>query len=154
MLIFAHILAGALLGLGFWHITNDRRAVLFCIIGSILPDLIDKPLGFLFPSVFGGGRTVFHALIISIVILFCIFLFFQSPVRWLGSGMVCALLLHQAADEMWTLPENWFFPFLGPFRGDMISDYILTYFWLEISSPFEWMFMMISVVILIKTYYR
>ena len=42
MLNFAHIFAGALLGLGFWHLTNDRRAVPFCIAGSILLDLIDK----------------------------------------------------------------------------------------------------------------
>jgi len=59
MLIFAHIFAGALLGLGFWHLTNDRRAIIVCIVASILPDLIDKSLGLLFPLVLGGGGERF-----------------------------------------------------------------------------------------------
>ena len=31
MFIFAHVFAGALLGLVFWHLTNDRRAIPVCI---------------------------------------------------------------------------------------------------------------------------
>lgn len=153
MLIFAHIFAGALLGLGFWHLTNDRRAVLFCVVGSILPDIIDKSLGLVFPSVLGGGRTVFHALVIIIVILLCTLIFFRSMARWPGAGMAGAVLLHQIMDEMWTLPADWFWPLLGPFTGHMIPDYIGFYFWQEITSPSEWIFMTGSLVILAKTYY-
>jgi hypothetical protein len=69
MLIFAHVFAGALLGLGFWHLTKDRRAITVCIVASILPDLIDKSLGLAFPLVLGGGRTVFHSLLIVGVVL-------------------------------------------------------------------------------------
>ena len=91
MLIFAHIFAGALLGLGLWHLTNDRRAVIFCIALSILPDLIDKTLGFLLPAVLGGGRTGFHALVIIIVILLCMLMFSQSAVRWqVGRNRRCS----------------------------------------------------------------
>jgi membrane-bound metal-dependent hydrolase YbcI (DUF457 family) len=153
MLIFAHIFAGALLGLGFWHLTNDRRAVLFCVVGSILPDLIDKSLGLVFPSVLGGGRTVFHALVIIMVILLCTLIFFRSMARWPGAGMAGAVLLHQIMDEMWTLPADWFWPLLGPFTGHMILDYIAFYFWQEITSPSEWIFMTGSLAILAKTYY-
>ena len=35
MFIFAHVFAGALLGLVFWHLTQDRRAIPVCIAGSI-----------------------------------------------------------------------------------------------------------------------
>ena len=35
MFIFAHVFAGALLGLVFWHLTKDRRAIL-----SVLLDLL------------------------------------------------------------------------------------------------------------------
>jgi len=154
MLIFAHIFAGALLGLGFWHLTSDRRAVLFCIAGSILPDLIDKTLGLSFPSVLGGGRTLFHALVIVLVILLCMLILSPSRFRLLGAGVACALLLHQLLDEMWMEPANWFYPLLGPFTGQMIPEYIGVYFWLEITNPFEWVFMIGSVVILAKTYYR
>jgi hypothetical protein len=70
----------------------------------------------------------------------------------LGAGVASAILLHQIFDEMWTLPANWFYPLLGPFQSSMIPDYILTYFWLEITNPSEWLFMFGSVVILVKSY--
>jgi hypothetical protein len=151
MFIFAHIFAGALLGLLFWQLANDRRAVPLCIIGSVLPDLFDKPLGLLFPSVLGGGRTVFHALIIVAIILLCTLVFVRS--RWLGAGVAGGVLLHQVLDEMWNLPANWFYPLLGPFQGHMIPDYIGTFFWFEITNPSEWLFMIGSVVILARTYH-
>jgi membrane-bound metal-dependent hydrolase YbcI (DUF457 family) len=154
MFIFAHVFAGVLLGLGFWHLTNDRRAVPVCIIGSILPDLIDKSLGLLFPAVLGGGRTVFHSLmIVGLLLVICVLLFlFRSRVVLLGLGFACALFLHQILDEMWMLPANWFYPLLGPFQGQMIPEYIGIYFWLEITNPSEWMFMIASVVILAESY--
>jgi hypothetical protein len=152
MFIFAHVFAGALLGLVFWHLTKDRRAIPVCITGSILSDLIDKSLGLLFPSVLSGGRTVFHSLGLVVVILLFTFMFVRSNLRLLGVGFACSILLHQVFDEMWTLPANWFYPLLGPFQGSMIPDYILTYFWLEITNPLEWLFMAGSVVILVKSY--
>ena len=153
MFIFAHIFAGALLGLVFWHLTNDRRAVPLCIAASILPDLIDKSLGLLVPSVLGGGRTVFHSLlIVGVVLLLWVLLFGRSRFVLLGVGVVCALLLHQLFDEMWMLPANWFYPLLGPFQGQMIPDYIGTFFWREITNPSEWMFMIGTVAILAASY--
>jgi len=153
MLIFAHVFAGALLGLGFWHLTKDRRAVPLCIAASVLPDLIDKSLALLFPLVLGGGRTVFHSLlVVGVVLLLCSLLFVRSRFVLLGVGVACAVLLHQIFDEMWTLPANWFYPLLGPFQGQLIPDYIGIYFWLEITHPSEWIFMIATVVILAETY--
>ena len=152
MFIFAHVFAGTLLGLIFWHLTKDRRAIPVCIAGSIIPDLIDKSLGLLFPPVLSSGRTVFHSLGLVLVILLFTLMFFRSNLRLLGVAVAGAILLHQVFDEMWTLPANWFYPLLGPFQGSMIPDYVLTYFWLEITNPSEWVFMFGSVVILIKSY--
>ncbi len=120
--------------------------------GSIIPDLIDKPLGLVFPSVLGGGRTVFHTLIIVGIMLLCIVIFARSASRWLGAGMACAVLLHQVMDEMWILPANWLYPFFGPFQGHMIPDYIGIYFWNEMSDPSEWMFVIGAVMILALAY--
>jgi hypothetical protein len=152
MFIFAHVFAGALLGLVFWHLTNDRRAIVAGIAGSILPDVIDKSLGLLFPSVLGGGRTVFHSLGIVLVILIITLMFVRFSLRLLGVGIAGAILLHQVFDEMWNEPANWFYPLLGPFQGSMIPDYLLTYFWFEITNPGEWLFMFGSVVIVVKSY--
>jgi membrane-bound metal-dependent hydrolase YbcI (DUF457 family) len=126
MFIFAHVFAGALVGLVLWHLTKDRRALPVCIVGSIIPDLIDKSLGLLFPSVLGGGRTVFHSISIVFIILIVALLFVRSNLRLMGLGLACAILLHQVFDEMWTLPTNWFYPLLGLFQGWMIPVYILT----------------------------
>jgi len=152
MFIFAHVFAGALLGLVFWHLVKDRRAIPVCIAGSIIPDVIDKSLGLLFPSVLSSGRTVIHSLSIVFIILIVALLFVRSNLRLMGLGLACAILLHQVFDEMWTLPANWFYPLLGPFQGWMIPDYILTYFWFEITNPTEWLFMVGTVVILVKSY--
>ena len=152
MFIFAHVFAGALLGLVFWHLTQDRRAIPVCIAGSILPDIIDKSLGLLFPSVLSSGRTVFHSLGLVFITLILILIFIRTDLRLLGVGFACALFLHQVFDEMWTLPANWFYPLLGPFQGSMIPDYLFTYFWLEITNPSEWIFMAGTLVILVKSY--
>ena len=50
MFIFAHIFLGALIGLGFWHLTDDRRALPLCIIGAVFPDLLDKSLALIIPA--------------------------------------------------------------------------------------------------------
>ena len=154
MYIFAHLFAGALLGLGFWHLTNDRRAVPVCVIASVLPDVIDKSLGFLFPLDLGSGRTVFHSLLIVLVILLGTVILVRPGHRWLGLvlGATCAILLHQVFDEMWLLPANWFYPLLGPFQGSMIPEYIGVYFWREITNPSEWMFLIASGAIFFKSY--
>ena len=152
MFLFAHVFAGALLGLVFWHLTNDRRAITVCITASILPDLIDKSLGLLFPVVLGGGRTVFHSLGIVFIILIVTLMFVRSSLRLLGVGFAGAILLHQIFDEMWNEPVNWFYPLLGPFQGSMIPDYIDIYFWFEITNPSEWLFIIGTVVILVKSY--
>ena len=152
MFIFAHVFAGALLGLVCWHLIQDRRVILVCIAGSLLPDLIDKSLGLLFPAFLGGGRTVFHSLGLVFLLLIVTFMFVQSSRRVLGVGFAGAILLHQVLDQMWHEPANWFYPLLGPFQGSMIPDYIRNYFWFEITNPSEWMFMAGTVVILVKSY--
>jgi len=153
MFIFAHVFAGALLGLVFWHLTKDRRAIPVCIAGSIIPDLVDKSLGLLFPSVLSSGRTVFHSLGLVFIILIFMLVFVRSNLKVLAIGFACTIFLHQVFDEMWTMPANWYYPLLGPFQGSMIPDYVLTYFWLDITNPSEWVFMIGTVVILVKSYH-
>lgn len=53
-------------GKGFSRLV-DYRLVL---IGSMLPDIIDKPLGIAFPAALGSGRTVAHTFLF-LFLLFC-----------------------------------------------------------------------------------
>ena len=152
MFIFAHIFAGALLGWGLMQLTHDRKVLLLCIAGSMLPDLVDKSLGLVFPSVFNGGRTLFHSLMILGIIVLPAALVVRSRYVFYGIGGAAAVLLHQVFDEMWHQPVNWLYPVMGPFQGTMVPDYFGAYFWFEISNPSEWMFMIGSVILVAESY--
>jgi membrane-bound metal-dependent hydrolase YbcI (DUF457 family) len=153
MFIFAHIFAGALLGWGLMQLTHDRRILLLCIAGSMLPDIVDKSLGLVFPVVFNGGRTLFHSLMILGIIVVLAALLIRSRFVFYGAGVAAAVLLHQVCDEMWHQPVNWLYPVLGPFQGTMIPDYFAAYFLFEISNPSEWLFMIGSVIVLAESYW-
>jgi len=152
MFIFAHFFCGALIGLGFWHLTNDQRALPLCILGAILPDLLDKSLAMLFPEVFGSGRTIGHSLFFVAIIFVAGVLLWQYRKTLLGIAFACAIFSHQILDAMWTVPSAWFYPLSGPFPTYMIPDYVGHYFWLEILNPSEWVFGWASLVIVVAWY--
>jgi len=152
MFIFAHVFCGALIGVGFWHVTHDRRALPLCILGAILSDLLDKSLAMIIPGILGSGRTIGHSL------LFCTVIGVSAVILWkyrhtlLGMAFACAVFSHQILDAMWSVPSTWYFPLLGPFPVFIIPDYVGHYFWLEVSSLSEWMFAGASLVIIVLWY--
>jgi inner membrane protein len=86
----------------------------FLIIGSIIPDIIDKPVGHLFFSnFFSNGRIFSHTLLFVVIILVLgIYLFLSRKQRWLlalGIGTAAHLML----DQMWLSPETFLWPFYG-----------------------------------------
>jgi hypothetical protein len=58
------------------------------------------------------------------------------------------VLLHQLIDGMWHEPVTWLYPLLGPFPPYHDINYFTTYFWLEISSPSEWVFLFATLGVL------
>lgn len=89
----------------------DYRVVM---LGSMLPDLIDKPIGaFLFRNTFHNSRIFCHSLIFSFLLLLIGFLYFRKSknnnVILLG---VCSLI-HQILDSMWLYPKIFYWPFTG-----------------------------------------
>lgn len=152
MFIFAHVFLGALIGLGFWHLSHDRRALPLCILGAILPDLLDKSLALLVPGLLGSGRTIGHTLIVCAIVAASALILWHYRRTLLGIAFICAILSHQILDAMWAVPSTWFFPFMGPFPVFIIPDYVGHYFWLEISDLSEWVFAIASVVIILMWY--
>jgi hypothetical protein len=67
----------------------------------------------------------------------------------LGVAAACSLFVHQIMDVMWQLPSTWYFPLFGPFQHPAMLYYAGSYFWLEISTPAEWVFFITSSVIII-----
>ena len=151
MFIFAHLVCGILLGLFFCSIIHDRRAIPLCIVSSLLPDIIDKPLGIIFPAL-GCGRSIFHALFIVLIVLIITFVILRKRYFLWGIAVACCILVHQLLDAMWLNLCIWAYPLFGQFPLVAPPDYSGYYLWLEITSPSEWIFFFVAVVMLFKIY--
>jgi hypothetical protein len=106
MLLFAH------LGLTLAATRQVRGAVLgYLLLGFMLPDIIDKPLG---EMLFGSpamGLTFAHTLLFLLILL-AIAYYWQDPhLASLAGGVAAHLIL----DFMWNLPATLLWPILGPF---------------------------------------
>ncbi len=71
MLILGHLIIGLIIGFILYEVFHARSIIVFCAIGSVLPDLVDKGLGHIvFSSSLDNGRIFFHSL--GIVLLFAV----------------------------------------------------------------------------------
>ena len=83
------------------------------IIGSMLPDIIDKPLLLLFSeSGLFTGRSHAHTLLFAVLLLSAGIL---SRKSWLLT-LALANITHLVLDSLWDNPKTLFWPFLGGFE--------------------------------------
>lgn len=133
----------------FWHIggtiwlfryvfRDPKVDLRFLIVGSILPDLIDKPIGeVLFAESIGTGRWVGHTLVFTTMIMAVVLLMTRRGRRrraWMA--LAVGALFHLMLDAMWTLPEVLFWPFLGLEFPPGPDNYWTTLFERFFDSPF------------------
>ena len=116
MLLFGHI--GITLGVA-WLIESKLRVKIDyrqIAIGSLLPDMIDKPVGMILLPINNGrifGHTLLFLLILLIISLkYRKFLFLSF-----------ASFLHLIEDEIWNEPETLFWPLLGEFPAKEHSSF-------------------------------
>ncbi len=101
----------------------DMRVLL---AGSLLPDIIDKPLGFVvLGDSIGYGRIYAHTLLVLIAVLFTGALIY----RLLAQKWLLVLTLgtfgHFVLDEMWRTPSILFWPLYGAaFPREGLADYL------------------------------
>jgi membrane-bound metal-dependent hydrolase YbcI (DUF457 family) len=91
----------------------DLRWVLF---GSILPDLIDKPIGsLLFNDTFHTHRLFAHSVLFPIVGLLIAIVVTDrgSALRKGLIGLVIGCLIHLVLDAAWADPEAFWWPLFG-----------------------------------------
>jgi len=138
MLIACHLFFGTGAGLLLQNRFKSGYILPACILGSILPDLIDKPLGYIiFPSI-GDGRLIAHSLIGLAMILLITEALFRD--RLITAALGIGILSHQILDEMWKIPVNWFYPLLGPFPVYPMEDYFGWGLMRELTTPSEYLF--------------
>lgn len=88
----------------------------FVMLGALLPNLIDKPIGsVLFNEALGSSRVYGHTLVVPALLLVLVMLFTKRGTArrkaWLG--LPIGWLLHVFLDGQWAAPEGFWWPFLG-----------------------------------------
>ncbi|AKG53567.1 hypothetical protein DGWBC_0904 [Dehalogenimonas sp. WBC-2] len=83
-------------------------------IGSMLPDIIDKPLGmWLFSDEFSNGRIFSHTLLF-VLLLTAVGIYLYNRRSYLGVLVLAAgSLAHLILDGMWLTPKTLFWPVFG-----------------------------------------
>ncbi len=139
MLFFGH--TGITAGI-FYLASKIRRAgkidYRIVIIGALLPDIIDKPLGLMILS-YGNGRIIAHTLLFALV-LTAIALY----MRWNHRFHLCrrtncssckknmklyalsgGTWLHLILDSMWLFPVTLLWPLFGDFQQNNYTIYMI-----------------------------
>ena len=89
----------------------DIRALL---VGSLLPDIIDKPVGqILFRDTFSNGRIFCHSLLFLLVITSAgRYLYKRNKKTWLFAFSF-GTFMHLILDQMWLTPQTLLWPLYG-----------------------------------------
>ena len=117
MLIFGHL--GLTIGVAWLikRVFNLKVDYKLVALGSLLPDIIDKPLGMIILPL-NNGRIIAHTILFNVILLLiCL----KYNKQWLVFGS----FLHLIEDEMWKDIKTLFWPLFG-FKfpvGEEISFY-------------------------------
>ena len=121
MLLFAH------LGLTMAAAQLARKALkpsmAFVALGSMLPDLVDKPLGWIVFGTPAMGRIYAHTILFLLVLLAISALTRSNQLASMSGGVTTHLVL----DTMWNSPVTLLWPLLGNFpdrTGTGVEGYL------------------------------
>ena len=141
MFIFGHV--GITLGI-FYSLSrlssknSFSAAVPYIIIGSLLPDIIDKPLGrIILAETIGSGRIFAHTLLfVALLGLTGYYLYRQGKPNFLI--IAAASFCHLLEDSMWNSPTVLFWPLLGwEFPKDTISANFIEYLMIIFTRSYD-----------------
>ena len=80
------------------------------MVGSMLPDIIDKPLSFMG---LGSGRSIAHTLLLSLIVLcLAFYLYLNNRKTWLFAVAI-GMFSHLILDSMRFTPQTLLWPFQG-----------------------------------------
>lgn len=92
---------------------NPRVDYRVVAVASLLPDLIDKPVGrLIFKARFDSGRIYAHTLLFNLL-LFCVLFFMRGRAKRSFVLVPLSSLLHLAEDGVWSKAEVFWWPLHG-----------------------------------------
>ena len=150
MYLLAHLAFGAVAAdLGRWLGRGMRVDFRWVLLGAVLPDLVDKPLGAAFDL---SGRIWAHTALASLALTLvglAIAWRGTSAVAWVAVGTWTHLLL----DRMWEMPGTLLYPAYGfGFPSGTLS--ILSYLLLLLSDPLVWGGEVVGALVLVAMAWR
>ncbi len=93
---------------------GQRLDIRILLLGSLLPDIIDKPIGrFFLSDVFENGRIFGHTLLFAIIITIAGWYVYR---RWKKTSLLAlsfGIVTHIVLDRMWNYHQTLFWPLFG-----------------------------------------
>jgi len=101
-------------GVSWIHTLRKYADIRFILVGSLLPDIIDKPVGLvLFKEMFSNGRIFSHSLLFTILLgITGVFLYRRYHRSWLAA-LAAGTFMHLVLDQMWHSPQTLLWPLYG-----------------------------------------
>jgi len=136
-----------------WITALGRRLdIRLLLMGSILPDIIDKPIGFFFfRETFSNGRIFCHTLLFPILVTFAGLNSFKRQNKIGSLTLSFGILMHLILDKMWRTPKTLLWPLLGfdfEFERTDVSNWIENMFHSLFTDPETYVPEQIGAVIL------
>ena len=93
---------------------GSRMDTRLLLVGALLPDIIDKPVGLFFlREIFDHGRLFSHTLLFfTLVALAGLYLYLRHNRGWM-LVLAFGTFTHLLFDQMWLTPTTLFWPFFG-----------------------------------------
>ena len=100
--------------MSFFRSLANRVDIRFLFVGSMLPDIIDKPVGiYLFQETFSNGRIFSHTLLFLVLLTVAGLLIRGYSGKTWGLALSIGTLFHLVLDQMWQTPKTLFWPIFG-----------------------------------------
>ena len=120
-----------------FHSTQNRIQTLdyrFVLLGSLLPDIIDKPVFLLFGNTASlSGRDYAHSLLFNLILIIGGILLSRRGKPWLLSLSI-ASFIHLIFDQIWNNPVTLFWPLLGKLSSGKTTEWMAEV-WYGLFSP-------------------
>ena len=129
----------------------DYRIVL---LGSLLPDILDKPLWlFAFSDIFPDGRSYGHTFLFNLVLFICGLILIRYKKSWLLIISLSAFI-HLTLDQIWDNAVTLWWPLLGPFYRVETTGWLASIIHGLFSDPSTYIPEIIGLVIILVMGYR
>ena len=111
-MLFWH--TGASIAIARYAFRDERMDLRMLVLGALLPDLIDTPIGLFFYDRLHGGRLFTHSLLLAVIVMVVVVATTRrGRPRKMWMPLAIGLLLHALLDAMWLDPETLWWPLLG-----------------------------------------